>query len=242
MLRVFVWAEHSTARPGTEGGHVCCTHTYTHTHRHIHTYTSEGLCEAIPKSCSSFLSSSSVVGIPGLFCRPRMSNLPRTTRCHHLDLVPVVPQKPLRSRVNLQPRARCSEPGKHTRQVHGQYSHDPWQASTRATHGDHVAQLEGQVAPKPPFRTSFPTALSSTLLSAMPELAREQGPPSHSPGIPPRCSGDEQRAGCCRQQGNEAGAYSNLIFYTALFISCWPVSGGSSSERAHAGNGEDDGF
>lgn len=146
-------------------------HIYTHTYRHIHTSTSEGLCKAIPKSCSSFLSSSSVVGIPWLLCRSQMSNLHRTTRCHHLDHVLMVLQKPSCSRVNSQPRARCSKLGKRARQVHSRYLHAPQRATTRATQGTTwpssgrtscpIAPVQDQLPPTSVLNFAFCNARSS---------------------------------------------------------------------------------
>lgn len=112
-------------------------------------------------------------------------------------------------------------------------------ASTRAAHGDHVAQLEGPSCPKASIQDRLRT---SSVLSAMPGRPGEQGPPRRSAGVPACRGGDGRRAGCRHRRGTAAGAYAHLIFYTALFISCRPVLGGSGSERAHAGKGEDDGF
>lgn len=111
MLRVFAWAERSIAGAGAEGGHIYCTYTHTHAHRHIHTYTSQGLCEAIPRSCSSFSILFIRGGDPGAPLRTTDVQPPRTTRCHHLDHLSVVLQKPSRSRVNSQPGKHCNEPG-----------------------------------------------------------------------------------------------------------------------------------
>lgn len=156
MLRVFAWAERSIAGAGTEGGHIDCTYTYTHTHRHIHTYTSQGLCKAIPRSRSSFSILFICGGDPGAPLRttdvqPPQNNTvppPGPRLCGSTETLPLMGEFTAR---RTPQRAR-----QRTRQVHGQYSPTPQRASTRAAHGDHVAQLEEQVAPKPPFRTSFP--------------------------------------------------------------------------------------
>lgn len=156
MLRVFTWAEHSIAGTGTEGGHIYCTYTYTHTHRHIHTYTSQGLCEAIPRSCSSFSILFISGGDPGAplqttAVQPPQNNTvpsPGPRLCGATETLVLTGE--------FTARRTLQRAGQHTRQVHGQYLPTPQRASTRAAHGDHVAQLEGQVAPKPPLRTSFP--------------------------------------------------------------------------------------
>lgn len=77
----------------------------------------------------------------------------------------------------------------------------------------------------------FPLLLNLPMVcSLLWKSARQKAPTEtrwggeQTPGLLAAASrSDERRAGCWRQQGNEAGACNNLIFYSALFISGVPL-------------------
>lgn len=158
---------------------MCSTHTL-----HIHRPAIWGSCEAILKPRSSPLSSSPVLGVPGLLCRPWTPNLPRTTGCCHLDHIPVELQKASRSWVNSQPGAHCCEWSKLTGQVLA-HTHSSW------------AGKHPHCSWRPP---APPLPLSSTLLPAMPEVTREWGPLSRSPSISPHRSGVSSEPAAVRKE------------------------------------------